>query len=60
MYDLVVIPHEVRAVDTTVLCALLGIDSMEFSKRIRDARIRNGGYRPRYLSRCCLKLYTPV
>src|SRR5687767_295393 len=41
MYDLVVIPKEVRAVDTIELCALLGIDSKEFGKRIRDARIRN-------------------
>ena len=46
MYDLVVIPREVKVVDTIELCALLGIDSKEFSKRIRDARIRNGGYRP--------------
>ncbi|MCS3794693.1 penicillin-binding protein 2 [Niastella sp. OAS944] len=46
MYDLVVIPKEVKAVDTVELCALLGIDSKEFSKRVRDARIRNGGYRP--------------
>jgi penicillin-binding protein 2 len=46
MYDLVVTPNEVRAVDTTELCALLGIDVAEFNKRVRDARIRNGGYRP--------------
>ncbi len=46
LYDLVVTPKEVRAVDTTELCALLGIDVAEFNKRLRDARIRNGGYRP--------------
>jgi penicillin-binding protein 2 len=46
MYDLVVTPNEVRTVDTTELCALLGIDVTEFNKRLRDARIRNGGYRP--------------
>ena len=46
MYDLVVTPNEVRAVDTTELCALLGIDIQEFNKRLHDARIRNGGYRP--------------
>jgi penicillin-binding protein 2 len=45
MYDLVVIPKEVKVVDTLALCALLGIDSKEFGKRIRDAYIRNGGYR---------------
>ena len=37
MYDLVVIPKDVKAVDTTALCTLLGIDSKEFAKRIRDA-----------------------
>lgn len=46
MYDLVVTPKEVRAVDTAELCALLGIDVVEFNKRIREAHIRNGGYRP--------------
>lgn len=46
MYDLVVTPKEVKHVDTTELCALLGIDNKEFSKRIRDAYLRNGGYRP--------------
>lgn len=46
MYDLVVTPKEVKAVDTAELCALLGINVQEFNKRIRDARIRNGGYRP--------------
>src|SRR5689334_4422650 len=46
MYDLMVVPREVKAIDTTELCALLGIDRNEFSKRIRDAYIRNGGYRP--------------
>src|SRR5437870_4075631 len=46
MYDLVVTPKEVKAADTAELCALLGIDVKEFDKRIRDARIRNGGYRP--------------
>lgn len=46
MYDLMVVPREVRAIDTTELCTLLGIDRTEFSKRIRDAYIRNGGYRP--------------
>jgi len=46
MYDLVVTPKEVRAIDTTELCALLGIDVIEFNKRLHDARIRNGGYRP--------------
>ncbi|AEW00301.1 penicillin-binding protein 2 [Niastella koreensis] len=46
MYDLVVTPNEVKTVDTTELCSLLGIDLTEFNKRLHDARIRNGGYRP--------------
>ena len=46
LYDLVVTPKEVKAVDTTELCSLLGIDVAEFNKRLHDARIRNGGYRP--------------
>jgi penicillin-binding protein 2 len=46
IYDLVVTPNEVKAVDTAELCALLGIDVQEFNKRLREARIRNGGYRP--------------
>jgi len=46
MYDLVVTPKEVKVVDTAGLCALLNIDIATFNKRIRDARIRNGGYRP--------------
>jgi len=44
MYDLMVTPSEVRNVDTTYLCQLLEIDSLEFKKRILNAR--NGRYRP--------------
>jgi penicillin-binding protein 2 len=46
MYDLVVTPKEVRAVDTAELCALLGIDIATFNERVHEARVRNGGYRP--------------
>lgn len=46
MYDLVVTPKEVKAIDTAELCTLLGINVDEFNKRLRDARIRNGSYRP--------------
>jgi penicillin-binding protein 2 len=45
MYDLMVTPSEVRGVDTTYLCQLLGIDSSEFNKRIVDAIVKNGGNR---------------
>lgn len=46
MYDLVVTPYEVKNIDTAKLCALLEIDIPEFRKRMLEARIRNGAYRP--------------
>lgn len=46
MFDLVVTPKEVKHIDTVSLCKLLGIDTDEFNKRIRDARFKNGSYRP--------------
>lgn len=45
-YDLMVTPSEVRGVDTTALCRLLGIDTTEFKARILNAIVRNGRYRP--------------
>ena len=46
MYDLMVTPSQVRNVDTSYLCQLLEIDTAEFKKRIIDAIVRNGRYRP--------------
>jgi penicillin-binding protein 2 len=46
MYDLMVTPSEVRGVDTTYLCQLLGIDTAEFNKRIINAIIKNGRNQP--------------
>lgn len=46
MYDLVVVPNEVKKTDTNGLCEILGIDTAEFRKRIIEARIKNGPYRP--------------
>jgi Cell division protein FtsI/penicillin-binding protein 2 len=46
MYDLVVTPVEARRTDTFALCAILGIDTAEYKKRMLEARIRNGPYRP--------------
>jgi penicillin-binding protein 2 len=46
MYDLMVTPSEVRGVDTSYLCYLLGIDSAEFKKRIINAIIKNGRNQP--------------
>jgi penicillin-binding protein 2 len=46
MYDLVVTPVEVKNIDTANLCKLLQIDTAEFIKRMTEARIKNGKYRP--------------
>lgn len=46
MYDLVVTPSELKKLDTPAFCALLGIDSPEFRKRLLEARFKNGPYRP--------------
>jgi penicillin-binding protein 2 len=46
MYDLVVTPVEAKRTDTFALCAILGIDTAEYKKRILEARIKNGPYRP--------------
>src|SRR6476469_6559471 len=34
MYDLVVTPSEIKGTDTATLCTILGIDTIEFKKRI--------------------------
>lgn len=46
MYDLVVTPVEVKKIDTADFCRLLRIDTAEFKKRMLDAIIKNGRYRP--------------
>jgi penicillin-binding protein 2 len=46
MYDLMVIPSEVRNLDTVYLCQLLEIDTTLFKERMIEAIIRNGRYRP--------------
>lgn len=46
MYDLVVTPVEVKNIDTASLCTLLQIDATEFVKRMNDAKLKNGRYRP--------------
>ncbi len=46
MYDLVVTPTEVKKIDTADFCRLLQIDTAEFKKRIVEAIIKNGRYRP--------------
>jgi penicillin-binding protein 2 len=44
MYDLMVTPSEVKNLDTTYLCQLLEIDTLEFEKRMKN--LKNGRYRP--------------
>ncbi|HVZ55723.1 MAG TPA: penicillin-binding protein 2 [Chitinophagaceae bacterium] len=46
MFDLMVTPSEVRGIDTALFCRLLEIDTAEFRKRMVDARLKNGPYRP--------------
>ena len=46
MFDLVVTPNESRKTDTFGLCEILGIDTAEFRKRMVEARMKNGPYRP--------------
>src|SRR5690606_34824690 len=46
MYDLVVTPNEVKNIDTTEFCTLLQIDTASFKKRMVEAIIKNGRYRP--------------
>lgn len=46
MFDLVVTPNEARKTDTFGLCEILGIDTAEYRKRMVEARLKNGPYRP--------------
>jgi penicillin-binding protein 2 len=46
LYDLVVIPAQVKNIDTAYFCQLMGIDSAEFRSRILDAKAKNGPFRP--------------
>ena len=45
-YDLVVTPNESKATDTLGLCNLLGIDTANYRKRMRDINFKNGSVRP--------------
>jgi len=46
MYDLVVTPNEAKRTDTLALCEIMGIDTTEYKRRIIEARLKNGAYRP--------------
>lgn len=46
IYDLLVTPAEIRNMDTLEFCRIMGIDTVEFKKRILEAKIRNSSVRP--------------
>ncbi|MCU0374429.1 MAG: penicillin-binding protein 2 [Chitinophagaceae bacterium] len=46
LYDLVVIPSQLRGTDTAFVCNILNIDTAEFRKRVVNAIVKNGRYRP--------------
>lgn len=46
MYDLVATPSETKGTDTLTLCAILGIDTAEYKKRMRELTFKNGWYKP--------------
>jgi len=45
-YDLMVMPTQLKGLDTLGICNILNIDLKEFRKRIIGAIIKNGRYRP--------------
>lgn len=45
-FDLVVTPAESKGTDTATLCAILGIDTSEYKKRMLDAIFKNTRVRP--------------
>jgi penicillin-binding protein 2 len=40
-YDLVVVPNEVKGIDTNALCSILKITKLEFNKRLNDLALKN-------------------
>ncbi len=45
-FDLIVTPSEAKGIDTTAFCNLLGIDTADYRKRIRDLIIKNTSVKP--------------
>ncbi|MFX6035647.1 hypothetical protein ABTE74_19905, partial [Acinetobacter baumannii] len=45
-FDLVVTPVETKGLDTVALCNLLGIDTAEYRKRIKEIIFKNTAVRP--------------
>lgn len=46
LYDLMVTPSQVKNIDTAYFCQLMGMDTADFRRRIIEARIKNGPFRP--------------
>ena len=46
MYDLMVTPASIRGIDTMEFCRIMGIDTAEFNKKIREAIFKNTSVRP--------------
>lgn len=53
-YDLMVMPTQLKGLDTIGICNILGIDLPAFRERIIGAIIKNGRYRPSVLNPPCL------
>ena len=45
-HDLMILPTQLKGIDTLGLCRIMGIDSLEFKQRLVAAIIKNGRYRP--------------
>jgi penicillin-binding protein 2 len=46
LFDLVVIPSQLKGIDTQLICRVLNIDTTEFRKRVVNAIVKNGRYQP--------------
>jgi penicillin-binding protein 2 len=46
LWDLVVIPSQLKGVDTGIILSILNIDSADFHERVITAIIKNGRYQP--------------
>ena len=45
-HDLMIVPTQLKGIDTLGLCSILGIDTTEFRKRLVTSIVKNGRYRP--------------
>ncbi|MGB4770947.1 MAG: penicillin-binding protein 2 [Chitinophagaceae bacterium] len=45
-HDLMIVPTQLKGIDTLGLCSILDIDTTEFRKRLVTSIVKNGRYRP--------------